>query len=169
MLAISFTIIRVKQCSFIFQVSVEPLPYTWLCDIFQGHKEMNDMVTWTMQAYANSIPLAFGRVVPGTDQPFAKTPAADSPCASLLVSDPKFQAVNLGETFRIQIPRVPGWLSRLNVRLRLRSWSHGLWVRAPRRALCWQLGAWSLLQILCLPLALPPFPIHALSLCLKNK
>ena len=32
----------------------------------------------------------------------------------------------------------PGWLSRLSVRLRLRSSSHGSWVRAPRRALCWQ-------------------------------
>ena len=39
----------------------------------------------------------------------------------------------------------PGWL---------RSWSHSLRVRAPRRALCWQLRAWSLLQILCLPLSL---------------
>ena len=25
----------------------------------------------------------------------------------------------------------PGWLNRLNVQLRLRSWSHGLWVWAP--------------------------------------
>ena len=49
----------------------------------------------------------------------------------------------------------PGWLSRLSVWLWLRSWSHGLWVRAPHWALCWQLRAWSLLQILCLPLSLP--------------
>ena len=49
----------------------------------------------------------------------------------------------------------PGWLSWLSVRLRLRSWSRGLWVRALRRALWWQLGAWSLLWILCLPLSLP--------------
>ena len=51
--------------------------------------------------------------------------------------------------------RVPGWLSQLNVRLRLRSWSHGSWVRAPHQALCWQLRAWSLLWILCPPLSLP--------------
>ena len=48
----------------------------------------------------------------------------------------------------------PGWLSRLGVRLRLRSWSRGPWVRALRRALCWQLRAWSLFQILRLPLSL---------------
>ena len=51
----------------------------------------------------------------------------------------------------------PGWLSRLSGRLRLRSWSRGPWVRALHRALCWQLRAWSLLRILCLPLPLP-FP-----------
>ena len=49
----------------------------------------------------------------------------------------------------------PGWLSQLSIRLRLRSWSHSLWVRAPCQAVCWQLGAWSLLRILCLPLSLP--------------
>ena len=38
----------------------------------------------------------------------------------------------------------PGWLSHLSVWLQLRSRSHGLWVRAPRRILCWQLRAWSL-------------------------
>ena len=47
-----------------------------------------------------------------------------------------------------------GWLSWLSVRLWLTSWSRGLWVRAPRRALCWQLRAWSLLRILGLPLSL---------------
>ena len=36
-----------------------------------------------------------------------------------------------------------------------------------RRALCWQLRAWSLLQILCLPLSDPP-PVM-LCLSLKNK
>ena len=51
--------------------------------------------------------------------------------------------------------RVPGWLSQLSSRLRLGSWSQGLWVRAPRWALCWQLGAWSLFPILCLSLCLP--------------
>ena len=41
--------------------------------------------------------------------------------------------------------RAPGWLSWLSVWLWLRSWSHSSWVWAPRRALCWPLGAWSLL------------------------
>ena len=49
----------------------------------------------------------------------------------------------------------PGWLSRLSVRLRFRSWSHSSRVPAPCRALCLQLRAWSLLHILCLPLSLP--------------
>ena len=64
-----------------------------------------------------------------------------------------------GERFKVNITGVPGWLSRLPVRLWLRSWSRGLWIRAPCLALCWQLGAWSLLLILCLPLSLtlPPF------------
>ena len=34
---------------------------------------------------------------------------------------------------------MPGWLSRLSVCLQLRSSTHGLWVRAPHQALCWQL------------------------------
>ena len=64
---------------------------------------------------------------------------------------------------------VPGWLSRLSIQLWLRSWSHGPWVGAPRRALCWQLGAWSLLQILCFPLSLtlPCLHMHSLSLSLS--
>ena len=56
------------------------------------------------------------------------------------------------------------WLSRLSVQLQLRAWSRGSWVRAPHRALCWRLGAWSLLQILCL-LSLP-LPC-LLSVCLS--
>ena len=56
---------------------------------------------------------------------------------------------------KMQIPGVPGWLSQLSVQLWLRSWSHGSWVQAPHRALCWQLRAWSLLRILCLSLSLP--------------
>ena len=69
--------------------------------------------------------------------------------------------------------RALGWLSRLGVRLWLRSWSCSPWVQAPRQALCWQLRAWSLLQILCLPLSLP-LPCLcvlslSLSLSLKNK
>ena len=49
----------------------------------------------------------------------------------------------------------PGWLSPLSVWLWLRSWSHGLWVQALFWSLCWQLRAWSLLQMLSLPLSLP--------------
>ena len=48
----------------------------------------------------------------------------------------------------------PVWLSWLSFRLWLRSWSHGLWVRVPHQALCWQFSDWSLLWILCLPLSL---------------
>ena len=57
----------------------------------------------------------------------------------------------------------PGWLSGLSLRLRLRSRSHNPRVRAPHRALCCQLGAWSLLRILCLPLSLsaPPPLVRA--------
>ena len=61
----------------------------------------------------------------------------------------------------------PGWHSQLSVQLQLRSWSHNLWVRAPHRAPCWQLRAWSMLQILCLPLSLCPSPARALSLSLS--
>ena len=64
---------------------------------------------------------------------------------------------------------VPGWLSRLSVRLRLRSRYHDPWVRAPRRALGWWLRAWSLLPILCLPLSVPLPHSCFVSLCLKNK
>ena len=60
-------------------------------------------------------------------------------------------------------------VSQLSVRLQLRSWSHNPWVRAPRRALCGQLGAWGLLPILCLPLSLPLPYSCSVSLCLKNK
>ena len=59
----------------------------------------------------------------------------------------------------------PGWLSRLSIRLQLRSLSYGSWVRAPRQALCWQFRAWSPLWILCLPLCLP---LHS-SLSLSQK
>ena len=40
-----------------------------------------------------------------------------------------------------QFPGAPGWFSWLSVQLWLRSWSHGLWVEALHRALCWQLKA----------------------------
>ena len=58
------------------------------------------------------------------------------------------------EVFKDHGPGAPVWLSWLSVQLR--SWSHGSWVWAPRRASCWQQGAWSLLQRLCLPLSVPP-------------
>ena len=53
--------------------------------------------------------------------------------------------------------RPPGWLSWLSVWLRLRSWSHNSWVRAPRRALCWQLRAWARFRF-CVSLFLCPSP-----------
>ena len=68
-------------------------------------------------------------------------------------------------------PGAPGWLSWLSVRLWLRSWSHGSWVWALRWVVCWQLRAWSLPWILCLPLSLPlPCLLTlVLSRSLKNK
>ena len=60
----------------------------------------------------------------------------------------------LCSVFKLLVDGAPGWLSQLSVRLRLRSWSRSLWVRAPRQALCWQLRAWSLFRILCFPLPL---------------
>ena len=63
-------------------------------------------------------------------------------------------------------PGAPGWLSPLGIQLQLRSWSRGLWVQALHRALCWQLSAWSLLRILCLPLSLPLLT-HAVCVCVS--
>ena len=71
--------------------------------------------------------------------------------------------------------KVKGWGSLGGsvscVRLWLRSWSCGSWVQALYWALCWQLKAWSLLQILCLPLSLcvPPPPPFSFSLSLSQK
>ena len=65
------------------------------------------------------------------------------------------------------IDGAPGWLSRLSGRPRLRSWSHGSWVLALHQALRWQLRAWSLLRILCLPLLLPLPISHSVSLSQK--
>ena len=62
-----------------------------------------------------------------------------------------------------------GWLSQLSIWLWLRSWSRSLWVWAPHQALCWQLRAWSLPRILCLPLSLCPSPAFALFLPRTNK
>ena len=55
-----------------------------------------------------------------------------------------------------------GWVS--DSRFRLRSWSHGLWDRAPSWALCWQ-PAWDSLS---LPLSLCPSPSLSLSLSLSQ-
>ena len=64
----------------------------------------------------------------------------------------------------------PVWLRWLSVRLRLRSWSHGSWVRA-RIGLCAELllRAWNLLQILCLLLSLPLLHLYSVSLFQKKK
>ena len=70
---------------------------------------------------------------------------------------------------KMRISGAPGWLSQLSVWLRLRSWSHNSWVRAPRQALCWQLRAWSLLQILSPSLSAPPPLMCRLSLSLSQK
>ena len=61
-----------------------------------------------------------------------------------------------------------GWLGRLSDWLRLRSRSYSLWVRDPCWALCWRLGAWSPLPILCLPLSLTLSHSCSVSLCLSK-
>ena len=71
--------------------------------------------------------------------------------------------------FKITHLGAPGWFSWLSVWLWLRSWSHGSWVWAPHWALCWQLGVWNLLWILCVSLSLPLPCSCSVSLCLKNK
>ena len=62
----------------------------------------------------------------------------------------------------------PGWLSRLSIQLRLRSPSHGSWVPAPRRALCWQLRVWNLLRF-CVSLSLCSSPPLMLYLSVSQK
>ena len=53
----------------------------------------------------------------------------------------------------------PGWLSQLGIQLRLRSWSHSLWVQAPHWALCWQLRTWKpALDSMSPSLSAPPSP-----------
>ena len=64
------------------------------------------------------------------------------------------------KTMWLGAPVLLNWLSGW---LQLRSWSHGLWVQVLHQALCWQLRAWSLIQILCHPLSLPS-PACAFSL-----
>ena len=55
-----------------------------------------------------------------------------------------------------------GW-----VWLQLRPWSHSLRVQALHWSLCWKLGAWSLLHVLCLLLSLSAPPRLILCLSLK--
>ena len=60
------------------------------------------------------------------------------------------------------------WLSQPSIWLGLRSRSHGSWFPAPWQALCWQLRAWSLLRLLCLPLSLSLPCLCSVSLWLSN-
>ena len=64
---------------------------------------------------------------------------------------------------------MPGWLGRLSIQLRPKSWSHSAWVWALRWALYWHLKAWSQLQILCFSLPLCFSPSCALSFSKINK
>ena len=66
------------------------------------------------------------------------------------------------------VPGAPGWLSGLSVQLWLRSWSQGSRVQVPHEGLCWQLRAWSLLQVLCPPLSTPPLLVLCLSIINKH-
>ena len=89
--------------------------------------------------------------------------------ASSLVKRCLFRLYPVKGRTKRKIWGAPEWLSRLSVRLRLRSRSRGPRVRAPRRALGWWLRAWSLLPILCFPLSLPLLHSCSVSLCLKNE
>ena len=104
-------------------------------------------------------------------QPQPASAFSRDPTPNTLVK-PKELPVVLQEPGLFQNPGplgAPGWLSQLSVQLQLRSWSHSPRVRAPRKALCWYLRAWSLLWILCLPPSLPLPCSCSVSLCLKNK
>ena len=80
------------------------------------------------------------------------------------------EIMDLHAAIRNDMDRGSWGLSRLRVQLRLRSRSHGSLVRAPHWALCWQLGAWSLLLFLCLRLSLPLLSLSvSLSLSKINK
>ena len=59
------------------------------------------------------------------------------------------------------------WVAHLSVPLQLRSGSRGLWVLAPRRALCGWLGAWSFFTS-CVSLSLSAAPQLTLSLFLSK-
>ena len=71
-----------------------------------------------------------------------------------IISRPKYHLHKTRWLNKSCFAGVPGWLSPFGIWLWLRSWSHGWWVGAPHRVLCWQLRAWSLFQILCLPFSL---------------
>ena len=62
----------------------------------------------------------------------------------------------LNNRMKADYAAAPEWLSGLSVWLLLRSRSCGSWVWVPRRAVCWQLRAWSLPWILCLPCSAHP-------------
>ena len=62
----------------------------------------------------------------------------------------------------------PGWLSRLSVRLWLRSWSRGQWVRA-RIRLCADCSEPGACFRFCVSLSLTLPRSFSVSLCLKNK
>ena len=75
----------------------------------------------------------------------------------------------VGVMFKVlSVLGAPGWLSRLSVPLQLRSRCCGLWVRAPRRALCCSSEPEACFGF-CVPLSLCSFPTHALSVSLKYK
>ena len=62
------------------------------------------------------------------------------------------------------------WLNWLSVQLWLRSWSHSLWVWAPRQAPCCQLRAWSSEPGACFRFCLPSLPLpysHSVSVSQK--
>ena len=63
----------------------------------------------------------------------------------------------------------PGWLSRLNVWLWLRSWSCGSWVETPYQVLCWQLSLQPAWDCVSPSLSLCPSPSLSLSFSLKIK
>ena len=70
--------------------------------------------------------------------------------------------------FKVSYPRNRGaWEAQSwSIQLWLMAWPHDLWVRAQRRARCWQLREWSLLRFCISSLSLPC--IHScLSVCLS--
>ena len=89
----------------------------------------------------------------------ARVPKDSKPCLTL--SHFATLVVNHNSLLRFMLIRegAPAWLSRLSIRLWLRSLSHNSWVQAPRRAHCCQSRAFFRFSV---PLSL--HPSHALSL-----